>query len=293
MTKNDNSDLVELCYTSINEVEGYQVFIETLSQKICADAADIVLENTADGSCQTLGSLGFDPTFLENYDTEYLGKNPWFEEIEKLTPNKSHTDEIFSEKLEKSAYFNEWVKPQGLEHSIGAVLESQRDCNGWIGLSRCTGSNHFSDKEKVVIDIVLPHLKRSVSILKRLNIDAGATKVFSMAVGCMALPIIVLDNQGRVVEMNTKADEFLSKNSQLKISVSGHIQTHCGRTHAKIGAAIYQALTTLDKPEVLPPAPVIVPGHQQDDACSFEAVHYRGSYGLSGVVVVLRPVRKL
>ena len=293
MTTNDNSDLIELCYAAVNEVEGYQVLIEILSQKIGADAGDIVLENTAEGSCLTLGTLGFDPVFLENYDTEYLGNNTWFEELEKLAPNRSYTDEVFSEKLGKSAYFNEWVKPQGLEHSIGAVLENQKDCNGWIGLTRSTGGSRFSDKESAIMDNVVPHLKRSITLLKRLNVNDGETNVLSVAVGGLALPIIVLDSQGRVVEMNAKADEFLSENSQLNISTSGHILTRCGRTHAKIGAAIHKALTTLDEPHALPPAPVIVPGHRQEDACSFEAAHYRGSDGLSGVVVIIRPVGKL
>ena len=292
MTTNDTIDLIELCYAAVNEVEEYQVLIEMLSQKIGADAGDIVLENAAEGSCRTLGSLGFDPAFLESYDTEYLGNNTWFGELEKLAPNRSHTDEVFSEKLRKSAYFNEWVRPQGLDHSIGAVLESQNGYNGWIGFSRCTGGSRFSDKEVALLDKVVPHLKRSVALLKRLNISHEDTNVLSVAVYGLTLPIIVLDNQGRVVEMNAKADEFLSENSQLKISISGHILTRCGRTHAKIGAAIHKALTTLDEPDALPPAPVIVPGHRQKDACSFEAAHYHGSDGLSGVIVILRPVGK-
>ena len=293
MTTNDHSDLIELCYAAVDEVEGYQVLIETLSQIMCADAADIVFENTADGSCKTLGSIGFDPAFLESYDAEYLGNNTWFGELEKLAPNKSHTDEIFSEKLRKSAYFNEWVRPQGLDHSIGAVLESQNGYNGWIGFSRCTGGSRFFEKEVALLDKVVPHLKRSVALLKRLNINHKDTHVLSVAVDGLTLPIIVLDNQGRVVEMNAKAEEFFSENSQLKISTSGHILTGCGRTHAKIGAAIYKALTTVDEPHILPPAPVIVPGHRHEDACSFEAAHYRGKDGLSGVVVILRPVGKL
>ena len=180
-----------------------------------------------------------------------------------------------------------------MDHSIGAVLESQNGYNGWIGFSRCTGGSRFSDKEVALLDKVVPHLKRSVALLKRLNISHEDTNVLSVAVDGLKLPIIVLDDPGRVVEMNRKADEFISKNSQLKISASGHIQTSCGRTHAKIGTAIYQTLTMLDEPNVSSPAPVIVPGHQQDDACSFEAVHYRGKDGLSGVVVILRPVGEL
>lgn len=293
MTTNDNSDLIELCYAAVNEVEGYQVLIELLSQKIGADAGDIVIENTADDSCLTLGTLGFDPVFLENYDKEYLGNNTWFEELEKLAPTRSYTDEVFSEKLGKSAYFNEWVKPQGLEHSIGAVLENQKDCNGWIGLTRCIGGSRFSDKESAAIDNVVPHLKRSITLLQRFKINEGETKVLSGAVGGLALPIIVLDSHGRIVEMNAKAEEFFSENSQLKISTGGHILTRCGRTHAKIGAAIHKALTTLDEPHALPPAPVILPGHRQEDVWSFEAAHYRGSDGLSGVIVIIRPVGKL
>ena len=49
MTTNGNSDLIELCYAAVNEVEEYQVLIEMLSQKIGADAGDIVLENAAEG----------------------------------------------------------------------------------------------------------------------------------------------------------------------------------------------------------------------------------------------------
>ena len=290
MKAEDRNELIELCYASVTEIEGYQLLIEKLSQEIGADAADIVLENTSSKSCVTYGTLGFDPAFLENYDTKYLGKNIWFEELEKLAPDRSHTDTLFSRALKKSAYFNEWVKPQGLEHSIGAVLESQSDSNGWIGLCRSTGSKAFSDRERAVLDLVLPHLKRSLILSKQLNTNNDQLDVVSLAVSTLSIPVIILDCHGRVVEMNSKADKFLSGHSQLKISVSGHIQTHCGRTHAKIGQAIYLALTALDEPNVPPPSPVVVKGAQPSEQCLLEAAHFRGSEGMSGAVVILKPI---
>ena len=291
MNMDDRIGLIELCYASVNEVEGYQFLIETLSQKIGAEAADIVVENASDGSCVTLGTLGFEPEFLKSYDTEYLGKNTWFEELKKLAPNKSHTDEPFSAALKKSTYFNEWVKPQGLEHSVGAVLKHQSDCNSWIGLCRCTGSSSFTECERAVLDCVVPHLKRSMELWDRLNLLSNQvqTDVVSSAINGLSLPVIILDCHGCIVEMNTSADKFISGHSQLKISVSGYLQTHCGRTHAKIGAAIYSALIALDEPDVPPPSPVVIKGTQPSEDCLLEAAHFRSSDGMSGAVVVLKP----
>jgi len=124
MTQACLNTAIDYCYAELDQAGGLIAMLGYLVDSFDLRAADIVTEDRWGSSIETHASVGFDPNFLEAYDSRYLGQNPWFTELAKLENQKFHHIEAKSTTLEKSAYYNEWARPQKLSHSLGAILET-------------------------------------------------------------------------------------------------------------------------------------------------------------------------
>lgn len=145
MIRGELLDLVELCYASILDGDCFH----TLTRRICeifrADAGDIVAEFPREGRTVTYGSHGFDPVFLQTYDEDFLGSNPWFENLARHPRDRFHTDEIEPPDFWRGSYYNDWVRPQGFRHTIGAVVDAGPDHHVWAGFTRAASGGTFDD----------------------------------------------------------------------------------------------------------------------------------------------------
>ena len=174
-------------------------------------AADIVTEDRWGSSIETHATIGFDPVFQNNYDDEYLGNNPWFKALTALSDKSFHHVEGQCPEINSSSYYNEWARPQGLNHSLGAVLEHNQTRQSWIGLAG--SSDRQFEEIQAYLNKLLPHVRRVLNTKHRLSKSARngcATAVLNN----LSLPLIILDAAGRKVLANDEAN-LLFKDANL------------------------------------------------------------------------------
>ena len=257
MTRRELLELVELCYASI--LDGG--CLHTLTRRICAvfgaDAGDIVAEYPKEGRTVTYGSHGFDPGFLERYDEDFLGSNPWFENLARHPRDRFHTDEIEPPEFWDGSYYNDWVRPQGFRHTVGAVVEAGPDHHVWAGFTRATDRGPFED-EVADLTLLLPHLRRGIEMRSRWDRQCARTSQLSQVIDALATPVLLLDAKGIVHRMNTAAETFLSTCGFLKVGPSGRLIAVNGRADARLGSAVFRAATAPDRPGDPPPDPIFL-----------------------------------
>lgn len=291
MRISDLREVLDLCYSSVHEPAGGQFLTEALARSVGADAGDIVFENLAENTCTTYGSLGFDPGFLRDYDTDFLGANPWFDELSQFDQTGFHSDGAFSPGYRASPYFNEWVRPQGLENSFGAVLEKTQASQGWVGFVRATGSRPFGENEKARLDQLLPHVASSISLRRNLQDQHFRAERHMSVLDGLNLPALLLDGNGKVVEMNAEAEGFLAKSQDISLTRTGRLLARKGQVHASIGAQIYAALDPFASDGKAPGKPVVLVDRRDGKPRSFEACHWTHADGLRGAIVLLSPLQ--
>ena len=263
MTRGDLLDLVELCYASILDTG----CLQTLTQRICsligADAGDIVAEFPRQCRTVTYGSHGFDPDFLRSYDAQFLGANPWFANLARHPRDRFHTDEIEPPEFWCGAYFNEWVKPQGFRHTVGAVIEAGPDHHVWAGFTRAPRHGPFDDGAAGLAPL-LPHLRRGLAMRSQWERQCAWTSQLSQVIDALAAPILLLDGRGIVQRANPAAEEYLSSCRFLRIGASGRLMATNGRSDARLGSAVFRAASVPDRADEPPPDPIILgqPGQQ-------------------------------
>ncbi len=257
MNDRNLSIATELCYAGVTAPNALNDLTAFLCELVGAEAGDIVEENSLSGEIRTFGSHGFDPVFLDTYDEDHLGRNPWFENLARHPRDRFHTDEIDPPDFWKSSYYNEWVRPQGLHHTIGAALEVGHGQHAWAGFCRRTGASPF-DSEAEFLTPLLPHLRRAVQ-LRRKFVEAEAESAqFSSVIDALTAPVVLLDRQRRLHYANPAAETFLEGCGALKVTGNGHLIAVSGRGDASLGAAIRSAADTFEAPESPPPSPVVL-----------------------------------
>lgn len=243
---NDNlHDIIECCYGAIDNPALLGTATEMIGKAINADAGDIVTEFASDGFTRTYGSFGFDPVFLDIYDSNYLGDNPWLDNLMQFQKMTVHSDEQFSSHYHESRYYNEWVRPQGLGNTVGGVIEGTPDKHTWVGFVREIGCTYFGEVECSFLDKIMPHLRRSLNVINSLN--EAVSKQSSMRAMCDTLnvPVFLLDACGRLTFKNEMGHDLLTQHSGIFLAPSGRLSLRNCQTDDALAASIKGAANVM------------------------------------------------
>ena len=248
-------NIVERCYCALDAPGGLQALTRHLGTVLGADAGDIVTEDRQGGAIRTHGSFGFDPAFLASYDAEFLGENPWLDSLTRHPAGVVRDDIEDTPGFRDSAYYNDWVRPQKLDRSLGAVLPVPGRGTTWVGFARAHGAPAFG-AERAVLQRLLPHLTRSITLADRLALWAQ-TSPLAMLEG----PTLRLEPSGRLVEANAAGRGYLSG--------QGLVLTRGGMLEAVNRAdnrALAHAIRTVadDRPEARSARPVCLISRDED-----------------------------
>lgn len=250
-------EAVDRCYSSLGKPEGMDALGRFLCRLFSARAGDIVTEAVGDPVIHTHGSAGFDDSFRTTYDVDFLGENPWAENLRHLPRGKAHTDAAEPESYWKSNYYNEWVRPQGLHHTLGAILDASPLHHTWVGLARDSG-RPFSDEERQFLERLMPHLCRATRIAREIEAARDRHANVSTVIDMLDFAVFVADGAARLIEPNTAGQKLLDRPGPLWVSAEGRISVRGGGRNAALRAAIARAGGVMAAPDARFPEVIVV-----------------------------------
>lgn len=219
MTGDDALDLLDLCYRSVDEPEGWQELLEAMARKFKADAGDFVLEDYTAGVALAFASTGFDPVFRDNYDDEFLGENGWINGLMAMPPGRVFGTHLEPDDFTQSVYYNEWLRPQGLRYGMGTLMEySQRHAVQIALVRQQKNKDYFNSEEIALLERIMPHMRRAWKLQGRLRLADDAWRPLEAAVTAMNVPALLADQSGKVVFVNAAAENFLSRREDFRLS---------------------------------------------------------------------------
>jgi DNA-binding CsgD family transcriptional regulator len=230
-------DLLDLCYKAVDVPEAWHQLVGNAATIFGADAADLCVENYSAGVAHAVGTVGFETEYRESYDADFLGGNPWIERLKLWPYGRTAANHAEPEDFERSVYYNEWVKPQGLRHAMGAILESNPTRLIHIGFLRNRDRGGFTQEDAKGLDRVLPHILRSVSICERLDLASSRQSSLLQLIEAFALPAFLFDSHGRVFYANPPAEALCRDGSELTIRF-GRLRASNPHANSSLKAAI-------------------------------------------------------
>lgn len=111
-------------------------------------------------------------------------------------------------------YLAEWGLPQGLIDSMGMTVVRDGASFTGVGFGRHAAEGPIGDAEVVLARLLAPHLQRSITISRLLDM-AAAAEAFCTIVDRLAVPVILVAQDRRVLHLNGAARALLHDRTAL------------------------------------------------------------------------------
>ena len=116
-------------------------------------------------------NLRIDPTFEQSYINHWAPRNFLVRRSATLPVGTLFSFDTTMPRAEfrKTAFYNEWWHPQGMDQAIGANLVSGGSMCVYATAYRPLAAPEFSDQDAQCFRVLLPHLRRAMELRARLR----------------------------------------------------------------------------------------------------------------------------
>jgi DNA-binding CsgD family transcriptional regulator len=144
----------------------------------------------------------------------------------KLTPFTDQVlDEVFtvsdfmteSEWLD-SSYRRHWCAVNNVYHVMSVDISTENHGSLRFRVTRDPSQENFSESDKAVCKLLIPHFRRSITTFLHLHSSASIGSLYSRAIGRLSIATITIDETGRVLDKNLFASHILDASDGLKIT---------------------------------------------------------------------------
>jgi len=175
--------------------------------------------------------------------------------------------------LVHSDYYLHYLEPIGLFRILGVDTAEPGGMLARLRFSRRRGEPPFGKRERELLELLTPHLRRAIEIYAKLNRTTSERDVYAGAVNQLSVASIILDEQGRVLTTNAVGRALLDSGEGLSM--------RDGRLHIDardVDKALQQALGPIIRAQLRGEASVI------------KALRVPRPSGRSDLGLVIRPV---
>mgnify|MGYP001813252094 CR=1 FL=1 len=277
--------LLGLVYQGALEKRPWQSALPALREALDAQVASLILRPPSqddqgvilncvrpDPDQQELGELA-DPDDWQAsaYREQFFSLDPFI----NLPQDKviALEDILPDRELMESDYYLHYLEPINLFQILGVDTAEPGGMQARLRFSRRRSEARFNNKERQLLERLIPHLRRAVEIYARLNRASSERDVYAGAVNQLSVAAIIVDEQGRVLTSNEVASALLEQAQGLGVRDQRlHID---GRD---INKELQQALTT------------IIRAQQQGETSVVRALRVPRPGGRADLGLVIRPV---
>lgn len=119
--------------------------------------------------------------------------------------------------LLRSQYYNEWMRPQDLTHTMGATLLEDADVSFNFTLLRPSDVGAYRNGEIAAFARVCSHLKRAMRIATRLETVMTQRRMTAEALEHLQHAVAFVDFSGRLLHCNQKAEALFRRGDALRL----------------------------------------------------------------------------
>lgn len=208
-------ELLRLVYAGAHDTPPWKPFLLALEQALQVDAATLVLRQPTIGDEGVLISVDTDRDLERTYRLGRYSDDPFL----NIVPGYVYTlEDVISEaELHRTAYYRELMAPDGVEQMMALNVIGEFHGIAKLRLARRRGNRRYGIVDKSFCARLAPHLAHAVSHYGRITIPALEHLVYGTALEQMAIGIVILRDDNRVLCMNSRASLLLGRSGALSI----------------------------------------------------------------------------
>ncbi len=215
-------DLTDAVYRAALEPEGWTDVMALMRERYPSSAQTFYFLNRRERRLRPVCLAGIEGGMVGSFDRLYFAPdNPWMRVSQRLhRPGVVRTNERLDRFLReqgalyRSAYYNDWMRPQGFRHTMGNTLLSEDEVVANITLMRPADMGTFARGEVLAFERLSRHMTRALQMAVRLDRLEGAP-AGPAAFDALPLPLALVDAQRRVLHANAAMESLLRRREGL------------------------------------------------------------------------------
>lgn len=213
--------LVELVYASVGEPGLWPEFLSGFAHATGGIATAFFQQDDRDALASMRMWTGIDAPFVDSFERHYAAINPWMRHRPEL-----HAPGVVAAShelcppavLHRSAYFREWLAPQGLAHALGAIVLQEGGVSTVLTSLRSPRAGEPSADEIRFVQRLLPHLQRGAQLhFRMMDLETGRSAT-APVLEHLSVGVLLLDGRGDVVFENGVARAILRTEDGLAVA---------------------------------------------------------------------------
>jgi DNA-binding CsgD family transcriptional regulator/PAS domain-containing protein len=159
-------------------------------------------------------------------------------------------DEIISrEDWQELPYYQQFLCNLDIFHMLGADLEMPGGAVCRFRVSRSKDAPAFSDEDKAFCNLLLPHLRRSMTMQTHMGRIQSVGKLYAQTVDRMMVGTIILDEHGKILQTNQLAEELLCACDGFRRDGGGRLGTSFAPETRQLQRLIKEAIVRSTQPQ--------------------------------------------
>jgi DNA-binding CsgD family transcriptional regulator len=241
LSLSDFSELLAAIYEGPLEAVPWKSALDLLRRHLRASYVTLMLRPpSADLAPLMVNSAGDWPITREaEYNKHYYALDPFVD----LPQDRVVTvQELIGEaNWRESEFYTQFLKPLDILHALGADIRTDDGIECRLRVARPHREPPFSENDKALCTVVLPHLKRAVRLHSQLEVVDSERRLYAGTVDRMLVGTVMLDETGSVLKSNLVADEMIREGDGLRL-VNGALRADVAAENRELQRLVRQAL---------------------------------------------------
>jgi DNA-binding CsgD family transcriptional regulator len=208
--------LALLAYDAAVEPAFWPRFLELYNDAASSESTVLQTHDLSQNRSSILSGFGISSPLQQSYNEHYSKLNVWRIGGRSLyVPGAVNLDQEQCPRhvLERSEFYNDFLKRIRTDHSMGAVITRGRNQAPTLTALRGKNKGEYSEAERKIARFLLPHLASAWVVYERLELLAAGESVLNRLVTGIAF----LCTGGAVVYCNRAAEEIFRANDGLSL----------------------------------------------------------------------------
>ena len=160
---------------------------------------------------------GMDPHYRQLYFDHYEKLDPTtgVQVISGIGEPIGTVDIMAIEDFQKTRFYQEWRRPQGVVDFVAAALDRTATCAVLFGVFRQHRHGFVDDDTRWRMRQIVPHIRRAILISKVIEDKTAEAATFADALDGLSAGMFVVDAEGRIVHSNASGQALLDDGAAL------------------------------------------------------------------------------
>lgn len=232
------SHILGAIYDAALDEAGWVSCLEAIRIEMGGNYASLIVRTETTDDIGLIVSAGNDQPNLDP-GNPYIAMSPFT----GMQPDQLVTiGDVISEKdWRASTYYQDYCRPQGVFHVLAADISTRNGGVYGFRVTRPETAPDFSRADLEFCRLLVPHIKRALNLHLSINQDRKVSTLYSHAMAQLMVGVVVLDQDGQVLECNPAATTILESKDGLKV-VGRQLEAAYANDNRKLQGLVRDAL---------------------------------------------------